>query len=362
MDLVQLYQFGIPIISVCACIDIVFCIILLRQLYFKEAVLINGYFKQLTVITTILYTICSIGDIIRHCLRYFNYLRLPDFNKTDHEAVLTGSSDFLYYVGNVTFFLLLLMRIKTSFQVSKLVMYYLFCLLFTSGILSLTWCFIIIYYGETENTAAIIKHLKITEYPSPTVDFLLNFSLMILFIQKIRNKDTMEGIESIDMNTPRSNESAQSHNRQNKAILNVMIKHCVLFGITLLANLAFYISVIITELPAVKAPSATVLMITSLSRSVGNTIIVVILWLVLKINSTKYVYLCKCWHICLLKYCMKEDADVIREGFVENEEICQRVVPLLVSSVNNGRSEGNNLLVTDRVKAKIEGDVLLTAE
>ena len=59
---------------------------------------------------------------------------------------------------------------------------------------------------------------------------------------------------------------------------------------------------------------------------------------------------------------MKEDADVIREGFVENEEICQRVVPLLVSSVNNGRSEGNHLLVTDRVKAKIEGDVLLTAE
>ena len=108
------------------------------------------------------------------------------------------------------------------------------------------------------------------------------------------------------------------------------------------------------------ATSATVLMVTSLSRSIGNTIIVVILWLVLTINNDKYVYLCKCWHICLLKYCMKEDANVIREGFVVNE-MSARVVPLLVNE-HTERIEGKDLVATDKEDIKIEGNVLLTAE
>ena len=43
-----------------------------------------------------------------------------------------------------------------------------------------------------------------------------------------------------------------------------------------------------------------------------------ILWLVLKINNDKYIYLYECWHKCILKYCIKDDSNVIRKRFTSD--------------------------------------------
>ena len=34
-------------------------------------------------------------------------------------------------------------------------------------------------------------------------------------------------------------------------------------------------------------------------------------------NIDKYICFCRCIHSCVLRYCMKEDPNMIREGFAE---------------------------------------------
>ena len=76
-----------------------------------------------------------------------------------------------------------------------------------------------------------------------------------------------------------------------------------------------------------------------------------ILWLVLKINNSKYVCLCKCWHRCILKYCMKEDPNIIREGFTidEGNDVGNvNGIPLLVAYRDEEvhRVEGHSIVIT----------------
>ena len=62
-------------------------------------------------------------------------------------------------------------------------------------------------------------------------DFALNLSLFILFIYKIKNKDSMEGVEvADDISNTDSNTSSLCADNNKKTIWNVMIKHCVLYN------------------------------------------------------------------------------------------------------------------------------------
>ena len=295
---------------ICCFIGGLFCIISIYQLYIKRSyIFINEYFKNLTIITMIAYTICSIGDITHMIIRYKYYLASNDWHPW--ESYLAGVKDGMYYIGNVTFLTLVFMRIKISFQVSKCAMYYLSLLLFISIICEFMWVFIIIYFaGGSIGNAEF--YTALASYPAAVNDFVLNLSLFILFIYKMRHKDSIEGIEIADdiISTESDSDDNGHHNIQQKAVWNVMIKHCILFGIALLINNTWYI------VNMINSPTASALIRIYTPRDVENAINIIILWLVLKINNDKYVYLCKCWHSCILKYCMKEDPNVIREGFV----------------------------------------------
>ena len=81
-------------------------------------------------------------------------------------------------------------------------------------------------------------------------------------------------------------------------------------------------------------------------RSVENTINVIILWLVLEVNSDKYVCLCKCCHSCILKNCMKEDPNMIGEGFENEPEPLEKKL-FDINGQGGDRIEGHDLFVTD---------------
>ena len=363
-------------------VDIILCTLTVYQLYVKTSYIsISKYSKRLTVITMILFTLCAIGDITGSIHRYMYELSSQEWDSSS--AYLGSTKTSIYYIGNFTFFTLLLMRIKTSFQVSKCTMIYLYTLLVILIITATIYCLLLIYFlGRLTTTTDIFGYLWIIAlFCTIFSDFILNLSLFILFVYKIKNKDSMEGMEIADDLSGINNE----HNSEQKAIWNVMIKHCILFGIALFSNQMWSLTVIVVDLTSVdlKYGFASALIRIYMTRSVQLMINTVILWLVLKINNDRYVKICKCAHSCILKYCMKEDPNMIREGFVveqheqnllQSNEISMMATGMKRDNDNgNGRIEGHDLMVThveerkdgvinkERVDSKVEGhDVLIT--
>eukprot|EP01084_Bolivina_argentea_P092909 167128_1 len=355
-DLTLLYLVGIIIISICCLTDIIFCFITIGQLYFRNILVsINEYHKKFTVITMISYTLCTIGDITEMIIRYIHYIKLNSWFR--FEGYLIAAKDVAYYVGNLTFFLLLFTRIRISFQVSKYSMYFLCLLLVTSTIFSIIFCIITIYFAGKINsryTSTRLHYTVLCSYPLSISDFALNISLFILFIYKIKNKDSMEGQEMLDDGSS----SAASCMDDKKAIWNVMIKHCILFGIALFVNQSWYIVNIIDDSDHLDV-YVTLIMI-YVVRAIENAINIIILWLVFKINHHSYLCLCKCCHLCILKYCMKADPSIMQEGFIKRN--IHHTPTSLLS--DNDKIEGHDLIVTHRnVNAfkKVEGhNVLIT--
>ena len=302
---------------------------------------------MLTIITILAYTLCTIGDISACILRYAYYLSYSEL--TPIEAYFAGAKDVIYYSGNVTFFILLFQRIQTSFRLSKCTMIYLSSLLTISMLSSLAWCLIVFITAQDSQTLSY--DLLFAWYPLTISDFLLNLSLFILFLHKIKRKDTIEGVEAADDISVRRRQPSLSlnynydHDHDKQRIWNVMIKHCVLFGIALISNQSWYI---------VNFAGPILIQASSLSngfireytaRAIENTINVIVLWLVLKINNEKYVKVCKCWHSCILKYCMKEDPDVIREGFGSHDK--QSILIPIGSEDSNKLFEGPHFVATE---------------
>ena len=250
----------------------------------------------------IVYALCTIGDIIHIILRYKYALYSQAWSISD--AYLGGIKDILYYIGNFTFFWLLFMRIKISFQVSKWIMYYLSLLLIISIIIASIYCFFIFYFAG-KSGIIVDFYLGSTTYPLSISDFILNLSLFILFIYKIKNKDTMEGMEiADDVLEDVSSDIVSNYNCDKQAIWNVMIKHCVLFGIFgIFLNQAWYIEVWIDCFNTTQTNFPNILIREYTVRSFENLTNIIILWLALKVNNDKYVYLCKCWHLCILNCC-----------------------------------------------------------
>ena len=335
-----------------------FCFITICQLYGKKSdVSTRWYLKMLTILTMIAYTSCTIGDVIHMIIRFGNYLASNEWHLS--ESYLAGINDAVYYFGNFIFFVLLFMRIKTSFQLTKAIMYYLSMLLIMSIMCSIIYCFIIFYFvgkpGVTLN-----NYLLITSYPLSITDLLLNMSLFFLFICKIKNKDTMEGIEIADnISTQSSNSNGPVSISNNRVIWNVMIKHCVLFGIAMISNQLWYVTTIIDALEISNTNFSSVLIRDYTARSVENTINIVILWLVLTVNNDKYVRLCNCWHRFVLKYCMKEDPSIIREGFVVDDNARMLVINQEPAIVNNEDNHVRHCDVIGIKHYKVEGRNLL---
>ena len=326
MQLFQIYLICILVMIALCIIDLLLCAITIYQLFLKKSyILISWYFKALTTFTITIYSLCAIGDIIHVIIRYQHYLKSTQWQLS--EAYLAGTIDLLFYFGNFAFFLLLIIRIKSSFQLSKHIIFYLSLLLIIFTITGIINSFFVFYFGGKSFTKWESQD-QITEYILSITDFILSLSLFILFIYKLRNKDSLEGIEIADDLSLFNQGSEYDHDGRG-AIKNLMVKHCVLFGIALIANQFWYIAAIIAEVTTLTNDWAIDLITFYIFRSVEVWIINIVLWLVLKVNNDKYICLCKCWHLCMLKYCMKEDPNIIREGFVVEEK-----EQILMSTVN----------------------------
>lgn len=117
-----------------------------------------------------------------------------------------------------------------------------------------------------------------------------------------------------------------------------MKKEHSLFGTAIIVNQLFYVTNFAFHLVSIDLVVRAICDYTA--RATVNSITIFILWLVLKVNNDRYVCLCKCWHICVLKYCMKEDGRIIHQGFAE-EGNNERLLSVTASE----KTEGHDLMV-----------------
>ena len=94
-----------------------------------------------------------------------------------------------------------------------------------------------------------------------------------------------------------------------------MVKHVLLFGIAIFTNQLYLLSVLHSEL---SKDGYTWIMRTSQAIEVNINIIV--LWLILRRNHTKYIRLCKLCHICIGKCCFEnvDDMELMEDPYYES--------------------------------------------
>ena len=278
----------IVIVSFCCLLAILVGLITFYQLFIQDSSeWINRTYRNLTITIMMLFIFTTIGDLIHAIIKYINFPHRTEF---DHkESILIMINDILYFLGDIAFYVLILLRISLPFELNKCISIILiiFVLLFT--ISSMAYA-VTIYMNENRYNDITNKVYILGISAS---DLLLNGSILFIFIYKMKKT-----IINIDPTL-----SKEAENNVN-LMTNVITKHSLLFGIAIIINQGFYMTLVYGQflqdwtIWAVYILSYTI-------RSIENMINVVILWLILRINYNKYIKLCKCCHICIGKCCFK---------------------------------------------------------
>lgn len=249
---------------------------------------IDTVYRNLTVITMIAFLCNIITDFI-HVL--VHYISTPnELSVKTSELIILIISDTFYYSANVLFYILLLSRIKVVFGLNNCIYNVLRLGILCSIIGSIFYLFLImltISHPIHDYVGYNILGLSI-------IDLLLNTTLFIIFWRKMRNSITGEAI---------------TKDYQNKVnmITNILIKHCVLFGIAIIANQMYFIYKMCDDLIHHQHTVIIDRIFKYSVRVTENTINIMVLALILRIYYNQYICLCKYCHLCVGKCCMKND-------------------------------------------------------
>ena len=234
----------------------------------------------------VLFTISIYGLLEFFLMRYFVDHAL------DMNPFLNWSQvifDIFYYIGNIMFYILLLLRVTIPFELNKYAIITFIMLIMCYTVSSILYLIVVVVYPNGDFNAfrkCIISMISI--------DLSLNVFILLIFARKIKGI-----IQHID---PSISPEAQ---KNVDVMANVIAKHCLLFGMAILFNQGFLVTVFIyTFMPGGVASFASDIVVgCALTSEV--TVNVLVLWLILRVNYDKYICLCKCCHIGVAKCCIK---------------------------------------------------------
>ena len=258
---------------------------------------INKSYRDLTIIIMIAFTLTGIFDLIHVTMVYIPYSTDPNtiiFNNTNTEEAIAMTASFIYFVGNIAFYLLILLRIALPFQLNKYI--------------SFTFGFFIFAFAVS--AAVYIAGFKIFDaYKSAwdyvtgalaVCDVILSVFILILFVYKMR-----QTVNNIDPSL--SKEAEQNVN----LMVNVIAKHVLLFGSSIILNQGFYVAIQI-QVTAPRFTIANFYCAPFVIRAVENFANVTVLWLMLRANYDRYIKICRSCHICIGRCCFKNiDSKVV---------------------------------------------------
>ena len=272
---------------------------------------INKTYRNFTVFIMITFTFSTIGDLVHMILKYTYFPKRIMFDTTQN--ALAASIDLAYFIGNIAFYVLILLRITLPFELNKYVTYSLAFVIFLFGLAALR------YIGYVfENKGSTDLAWTWITISLMILDLILSGFIYTIFVYKMKNT-----IINID---PSLSKAAE----QNVNLMtNVITKHCVLFGSSLLVNQGFYAMLVVWNIGDNQGgndPNHAILRIILAPftvRTVENVTNVLILWLLLRINYHRYIKLCKCCHLCVGKCCFKivDNETGVQNPYRELEEL-----------------------------------------
>eukprot|EP01084_Bolivina_argentea_P194808 334331_1 len=319
----EYYMMTIAWVGFCIYIEIIIFTVTICQINGAKTYKFSKYHHRLTILAMIGYIITDCIDISHLTIRYLHF---PDRHYQDEKEALMGStSDATYFFGNIIFYILLLSNVYISFRLNRFMLNFTVGFLFLSTLSSIYWCFIVFYDSGQNNEIKFSNALNVAIIPLFISDLILNLTLFILFIYKLKTHPSLKG---------RIIDDITNYNKQ-VMMFNVMIKHIVLFTPVIVLNQLFYISTFF-QTGHSRDPFPILLTTTYSMRTLENISTIFILWLTLRMNKKKYICLCKCWHVLAYKYYLKSNelSDKISIHDNDGAETTNLGMSLLASTVN----------------------------
>ena len=259
---------------------------------------IDKIYRNLTIMITLSFTTSTMTDLL-HIILYFystsGVMSYDTYSKFLLPIVLIA--DVLYFIGDILFYILILLRIHVPFEISRNILWFLSFMIIIFAISSIVYCTVLGIFLFDPGYKEHIHYFG----PLYTIlifgDFILNATIFIIFAKKMKRI-----ISNVD---PSLSDKAQ---RNVNLISNTVTKHCVLFGIAMSINQAFYAINLYERLTnSLWNVGCWTCEIYSI-RAFENIVNIIVLWLVLRINYDKYICLCGCCHRCIGKCCYRDIA------------------------------------------------------
>ena len=336
--IVLLSWIGLCMICV-ICVTVFSCYQLICQ---DSSSWIKTIYRNLTITIMICFTITNGCEAMWMSQNYL-LKQLSDSTM----GIILVIKDIFYYSGNVMFYILLLLRIDAPFELNKCIKYSLALIILIYAVTSVIYItMLLILYNSNYHIWRILAIILSVD------DLTLNVFILMIFVRKI--KKTMSKID------PSISIKAQEN---INSMVNVAAKHCILFGISIIINQAFTTTVFIsTYLADGGLYSFLGDIITTIAVTLEATANVLVLWLILRINYSQYICLCKCCHIFIAKCCFEkvDNEAVIQNPYsqllIQNDQQSSNpVMKYTLSSTNesiNFRSSSNvNTCTSSNVKA-----------
>ena len=252
--------------------------------------------KYQTLFIMVSYTLCTCTQFLLILSRYFfnsNWLE----NNWVH-VLFFYIKDISYWIGRYFFYVLLVNRVLTPFDLGKVIFYSLRFIIFISAIAIACYLFLLAFfnqYSDLWRTFCII--------------LVCNGVVLSVFVWIIYIKETKQTLFGIDPTTSLLAET-------NVIIMvNIVAKHGLLFGIAIIFNPGYLIISALSSYDQDGYYSDLYALGGAFTQSLEGIINVLVLWLLLRKNYDIYIRLCRCCHISCAKCCFK---NVDSRKIVEN--------------------------------------------
>ena len=155
-------------------------------------------------------------------------------------------ADFFYYFAAASFYLIAILRLQISFMsspysINKCILFILYLLIAATSALSIYYC-VIVFITPKNSVTFWNKYDRTAMIVIGGIDFLLNTSLLLLFIAKLKEllATILLHCDEHKLNEPQSVITAMA-----SKLLLTMTRHCILFSFAILVNQCWYILVLL---------------------------------------------------------------------------------------------------------------------
>ena len=292
--LTTIYGLAITWIGLIMFISIIIFIVCLYRLCIEDSSSwLDKSYRNLTMASITLFCCCIIFDFIHILVRYLKYP--TRFEIEGGEEAIAAIADIFYFLSSIVFYSLLFTRISAVFGLNKMTRSLLIFLIFLLALLSIIFIIAII---TVLNNRSKFVYLALIDAAISITDFVLNVTLFVIFYRKLRYSIIGEVL-------------TKDYQIKVNLITNILTKHCVLFGIAIIANQFFFIYIIIHWLHVNEHTVISDRIIPFVIRSSESFINITVLCLVLQIYYKQYISLCKYCHLCVGRCCMKNEETMI---------------------------------------------------